>query len=86
MRWSWAPPLPEVNPVQRARLQAFAGLGREAAVERVYRRSLDGIAGGSYWQQFGSFFDGKGEPEQINAMSHGCSPSRFRQVNVLLTD
>jgi len=31
------PSLPEVNPVQRARLQAFAGLGREAAVERVYR-------------------------------------------------
>ena len=31
------PALPEVNPVQRARLQALAGLGREAAVERVYR-------------------------------------------------
>ena len=49
-------------------------------------RACDGIAGASYWQQFGSFFDGKGEPEQINAMSHGCSASRFRQVNVLLTD
>jgi TldD protein len=49
-------------------------------------RSCDGIAGASYWQQFGSFFDGKGEPEQINAVSHGCSPARFRQVNVLLTD
>jgi TldD protein len=48
--------------------------------------SCDGIAGASYWQQFGSFFDGKGEPEQINAVSHGCSPARFRQVNVLLTD
>lgn len=49
-------------------------------------RACDGISGASYWQQFGSFFDGKGEPEQINAVSHGCSPSRFRQVNVLLTD
>src|ERR1700691_5161127 len=49
-------------------------------------RACDGIAGASYWQQFGSFFDGKGEPEQINAISHGCSASRFRQVNVLLTD
>ncbi len=48
--------------------------------------SCDGIAGSSYWKQFGSFFDGKGEPEQINAVSHGCSPARFRQVNVLLTD
>jgi TldD protein len=49
-------------------------------------RACDGIAGPSYWRQFGSFFDGKGEPEQINAVSHGCSPARFRQVNVLLTD
>jgi TldD protein len=49
-------------------------------------RSCTGIAGPAYWQQFGSFSDGKGEPEQINAISHGCSPSRFQQVNVLLTD
>ena len=48
--------------------------------------SCDGIAGSSYWQQFGAPNDGKGEPEQINAVSHGCSPGRFRQVNVLLTD
>ena len=33
-----------------------------------------------------AFNDGKGEPGQINAVSHGCSPARFRQVNVLLTD
>jgi TldD protein len=49
-------------------------------------RSCTGIAGPAYWQQFGSFSDGKGEPEQINAISHGCSPSRFQQVNVLVTD
>jgi TldD protein len=48
--------------------------------------ACDGISGPSYWQQFGSPTDGKGEPEQINAVSHGCSPSRFRQINVLLTD
>ncbi|MFN7996012.1 MAG: TldD/PmbA family protein [Bryobacteraceae bacterium] len=48
--------------------------------------ACDGIAGASYWKQFGSFFDGKGEPEQINAVSHGCSPARFRQIQVLLTD
>ena len=48
--------------------------------------ACDGIAGPSYWQQFGSPNDGKGEPEQVNAVSHGCSPSRFRQINVLLTD
>lgn len=48
--------------------------------------ACDGIAGPSYFQQFGAPNDGKGEPEQVNAVSHGCSPSRFRQVNVLLTD
>ncbi len=31
------PALPEVNPVQRARLAAFAELGRDAAFDRVYR-------------------------------------------------
>jgi len=31
------PALPEVNPVQRARIAAFDQLGREAAFERVYR-------------------------------------------------
>ncbi len=49
-------------------------------------QSCDGIAGPAYWQQFGAFSDGKGEPMQINAVSHGCSPARFRQVNVLVTD
>jgi len=31
------PALPEVNPVQRARLAALAGAGRDAAFDRVYR-------------------------------------------------
>ncbi len=31
------PALPEVNPVQRAKLAAFAALGRDAAFDRVYR-------------------------------------------------
>src|SRR5271165_1838581 len=48
--------------------------------------ACDGISGPSYWQQFGAPGDGKGEPLQINAVSHGCSPSRFRQINVLATD
>jgi TldD protein len=33
----------------------------------------------------GSFYDGKGEPSQSNAVSHGCAPARFRQINVLNT-
>jgi TldD protein len=49
-------------------------------------QSCDGIADRSFWENYGLNNDGKGEPSQINAMSHGCSPARFRQINVLLTD
>ncbi|HYP05619.1 MAG TPA: TldD/PmbA family protein, partial [Bryobacteraceae bacterium] len=49
-------------------------------------KACDGVAGPSYWQLHGSGNDGKGEPVQINSMSHGCSPSRFRQIDVIVTD
>jgi TldD protein len=49
-------------------------------------KACDGVAGPSYWQLYGTSNDGKGEPVQINAMSHGCSPTRFRQIDVLVTD
>ena len=31
----------------------------------------------------GAFNDGKGEPTQLNAVSHGCPVARFRGINVL---
>jgi TldD protein len=34
---------------------------------------------------FGSFFDGKGQPSQISAVSHGSSTSRFKDINVINT-
>ncbi|MDB5142839.1 MAG: TldD protein [Mucilaginibacter sp.] len=33
----------------------------------------------------GSFFDGKGQPEQVSAVSHGSSTSLFKGVNVINT-
>ncbi len=33
----------------------------------------------------GSFFDGKGQPGQISAVSHGCATARFNGVNVINT-
>jgi TldD protein len=39
-----------------------------------------------FWVNHGLTSDGKGEPVQINAMSHGSAPSLFRQINVLRTD
>jgi TldD protein len=33
----------------------------------------------------GSFFDGKGQPSQASAVSHGCATTRFNGVNVINT-
>jgi TldD protein len=44
------------------------------------------IAGQAAWVNFGLNSDGKGQPGQINAMSHGCSPALFRGINVLRTE
>jgi TldD protein len=49
-------------------------------------QACDAIAGPAYWQQYGAPNDGKGEPTQINSVSHGCSPARFRGINVIVTD
>jgi TldD protein len=37
------------------------------------------------YRKGGSFFDGKGQPGQVSAVSHGSSTSRFNGVNVLNT-
>lgn len=37
------------------------------------------------YRLFGSFFDGKGQPSQVSAVSHGSSTSRFNDVNVINT-
>jgi TldD protein len=46
---------------------------------------MDLIGGRSTYEIHGSFNDGKGQPSQSNAVSHGCPPARFRQVNVINT-
>ena len=47
--------------------------------------SLDMIGGRASWELGGTFNDGKGQPGQSNAVSHGCPPSRFRNINVVNT-
>lgn len=39
----------------------------------------------SDYRMFGSFFDGKGQPSQVSAVSHGSSSSRFDKINVINT-
>ncbi|HKG94274.1 MAG TPA: TldD/PmbA family protein, partial [Gemmatimonadaceae bacterium] len=47
--------------------------------------SMDMIGGRRSYELGGSFFDGKGQPGQVNAVSHGAPPARFRNVNVINT-
>jgi TldD protein len=47
--------------------------------------ACDGLGGEATYSLDGSFNDGKGEPTQSNAVSHGCPVARFRQINVLNT-
>ena len=47
--------------------------------------ACDGLGGKATYELNGAANDGKGEPAQANAVSHGCPVSRFRQINVLNT-
>jgi TldD protein len=45
--------------------------------------ACDMVGGPKSWELHGTLSDGKGEPGQSNAVSHGCPPARFRQVDIL---
>ncbi|MBA3770267.1 MAG: TldD/PmbA family protein [Blastocatellia bacterium] len=65
-----------------------AGMLRDVAYQSRttdFWGSLDGLGGQATYEIPGSPNDGKGEPGQSNAVSHGCPPARFRQINVLNT-
>ncbi|HEY8165849.1 MAG TPA: TldD/PmbA family protein [Gemmatimonadaceae bacterium] len=47
--------------------------------------SMDMIGGKKSYFLGGAFNDGKGQPGQSNAVSHGCVPARFRNINVINT-
>ena len=47
--------------------------------------ACDALGGQATYALGGSFNDGKGEPGQSNAVSHGCPPARFRRINVINT-
>ncbi|MBD1397315.1 TldD/PmbA family protein [Pontibacter sp. JH31] len=47
--------------------------------------SCAGSCDESDYRLFGSFFDGKGQPSQVSAVSHGSSHTRFNGVNVINT-
>ncbi|MBL8997993.1 MAG: TldD/PmbA family protein [Gemmatimonadales bacterium] len=47
--------------------------------------AMDMIGGKRSYELGGAFGDGKGQPAQSNAVSHGCPPTRHKQVNVINT-
>ncbi|MCC6318783.1 MAG: TldD/PmbA family protein [Gemmatimonadaceae bacterium] len=47
--------------------------------------SMDMVGGPRSYELCGAFGDAKGQPSQSNAVSHGCVPTRHRQVNVINT-
>jgi TldD protein len=47
--------------------------------------NVTAICGRQDYRLGGSFFDGKGQPSQVNAVSHGCATTRFDDVTVLNT-
>jgi len=48
-------------------------------------KSMDLIGGKSSYFLGGAFGDAKGQPSQANAVTHGCVPARFRNVNIINT-
>jgi len=47
--------------------------------------SCSAICDESDYRLGGSFFDGKGQPGQVSAVSHGCATTRFDGINVINT-
>ena len=66
----------------------IAGMLKDVAYQsntQEFWNSCVGIADQSDYRLGGSFFDGKGQPGQISAVSHGSSTARFNGVNVINT-
>jgi TldD protein len=51
----------------------------------LYWGSMRAFCGPRSYELGGAFGDAKGQPVQSNAVSHGCVPARFRNVNVINT-
>jgi TldD protein len=64
------------------------GLVRDVAFQGrtpEFWNALDMLGGPRTYELGGTLYDGKGQPGQINAVSHGCPVARFKGINVLNT-
>ncbi|GAA4002851.1 TldD/PmbA family protein [Hymenobacter fastidiosus] len=66
----------------------IAGMLEDVAYQantQEFWNSCAAICDESDYRMFGSFFDGKGQPSQVSAVSHGSSTTRFNGVNIINT-
>jgi TldD protein len=66
----------------------IAGMLKDVAYQsnsQEFWNSVSGIADASDYRLGGAFGDGKGQPMQSNAVSHGSATSKFSNVNVINT-
>lgn len=66
----------------------IAGMLKDVAYQantREFWNSCVAICDQRDYRLGGSFFDGKGQPEQVNAVSHGAATTRFNGINVINT-
>jgi TldD protein len=66
----------------------ITGMVKDAAYQantQEFWNSCSAICDQTDYRLGGSFFDGKGQPSQVSAVSHGCATTRFDGVNVINT-
>ncbi len=56
----------------------------QANTQEFWNAMVD-IADEEDYRLFGTFFDGKGQPSQVSAVSHGSSTAHFKGINVINT-
>jgi TldD protein len=67
---------------------AITGMLRDVAYQsntQEFWGSCAAICDAGDYRHFGTFFDGKGQPSQVSAVSHGSATTRFDGVNVINT-
>ena len=70
--------------IEKGKVRDAARRGLQSRNDRLLA-PCDALGVQATYRLGGSFNDGKGEPGQSNAVSHGCPIARFRRVNVLNT-
>jgi TldD protein len=66
----------------------IVGMAKDAAYQantQEFWNSCSAICDESDFRLGGSFSDGKGQPQQVSAVSHGCPTTKFSKVNAINT-